>query len=63
MERNLLLLCYFCQTSSSPDDRLNYTNFKVTIRMTKAASDGRTHLSCPSLWQPALDGREGKSTA
>lgn len=61
MEQNLLLLRYFCQPGSSPDDRLDYTNFKVTIRTTKAASDGRMHPSCPSLWQPALNGREEES--
>lgn len=57
MESNLLFLRYFCQPGLSLDNRLNYTNFKVTTIMTKAAADGRIHLSCPSLWQPALDRR------
>lgn len=58
MERNLLFLCYFCQPGSSPDDRLNYTNFRVTIRTTKAASDGKCifHVSlCGS--QLSMEGK------
>lgn len=54
-------ICYFCQTGLSPDNTVNYTDFKVTIRRRKSC-EWRMHVLCPSLWAPALRGKKRRES-
>lgn len=51
--------CYFCQTGLSPDNIVNYTDFKVTMRR---RSEWRMDVLCPSLWAPALRGKKRRES-